>query len=385
MWGGAKIIKTSLTDSLDLTNYLSGLTIPNPQVLIVPTGCYGYVEDLAREIEGLTIIEDQNMQFSITSWEDDLWQLAKDTYAQLNEIAQMNSFTSLRKEEQEHIKKMLQVCAALQHEREKDGPWWRYNVTYTCLSQYNKNLCLMLQLLHKAQELSGWEEYLYIDENLHSMFNKAYQDALSSINEHPLLITKQEIKKMQMLYDAALEVCNGIRNSYGDLKILLQLTDTLKKNEWYVNVPDIQKVALDQAIEVAQTIVDKGEYDANLQQVKTTLEDAYHVALKSSIQQLVSQVKSYTETDIANIYSYLDGKKVVDEVIARVMAELDTDNYSSMLQIADSLQALFSNVKIEAEKYGAELQNAKQNANQLLTDVYTLQNETYKDIYPRYS
>lgn len=187
---------------------------------------------------------------------------------------------------------------------------------------------------------------------------------------------------MQMLYDAALEVCNGIRNSYGDLKILLQLTDTLKKNEWYVNVPDIQKVALDQAIEVAQTIVDKGEYDANLQQVKTTLEDAYHVALKSSIQQLVSQVKSYTETDIANIYSYLDGKKVVDEVIARVMAELDTDNYSSMLQIADSLQALFSNVKIEAEKYGAELQNAKQNANQLLTDVYTLQNETYKDIYP---
>ena len=91
------------------------------------------------------------------------------------------------------------------------------------------------------------------------------------------------------------------------------------------------------------------------------------------------------KTDIANIYSYLDGKKVVDEVIARVMAELDTDNYSSMLQIADSLQALFSNVKIEAEKYGAELQNAKQNANQLLTDVYTLQNETYKDIYPRYS
>lgn len=53
----------------------------------------------------------------------------------------------------------------------------------------------MLQLLHKAQELSGWEECLYIDENLHSMFNKAYQDALSSINEHPLLITKQEIKK----------------------------------------------------------------------------------------------------------------------------------------------------------------------------------------------
>ena len=29
------------------------------------------------------------------------------------------------------------------------------------------------------------------------------------------------------------------------------------QNEWYVNVPDIQKVALDQAIEVAQTIVDK--------------------------------------------------------------------------------------------------------------------------------
>ena len=457
LWEGAKIIKTSLTDSLELTNYLSGLTISTPQVLIVPTGCYDYaVEGIARDFEGLSIIEDQNMQFSLTSWEDDLWKLAKDAYAQLNEITQLSSFTSLKTDLQNRIKDMLRDCAALQKDREKEGNFSRYNVTYTCLSLYNENLCLMLPLLIHAQELNEREELLYIDENVYSDFNMAYQDALNSINEHPLLITKQEIKKLQLSYDAALAACNEIRNFhddlrnllqlaetlkenewygnvpdtqkaaldqaikdaqtivdeseydasfkpikaslqnaydavlascngikdfYDDLKNLLQLAETLKKNEWYGNVPDTQKVALDQAIEDAQATVDKGVYDASSQQVKTTLEDAYHVALKSSIQQLVSQVKSYTETDIANIYSYLDGKKVVDEVMAQVMAELDTDNYSSMLQIADSLQVVYNNVKIEAEKYGAELQSAKQNANQVVTNAHTLQNETYKDIY----
>ena len=458
LWDGAKIIKTSLTDSLELANYLSGLTISTPQVLIVPTGCYDYaVESIAREIEGLTIIEDHNnMQFSLTSWEDDLWKLAKDAYAQLNEITQLSPFTSIRTDVQNRINDMLRDCAALQKDREKKGDFSRYNVTYTCLSLYNENLCLMLPLLHKAQELNEWEEFLYIDEKVYSDFNMAYQDALNSINEHPLLITKQEIKKLQLSYDAAFAACNEIRKFHDDLRNLLQLAETLKKNEWYGNVPDTQKTALDQAIEDAQTIVDeseydasfkpikaslqnaydavlascngikdfyddlknllqlaeslkknkwygnvpnaqkvaldqaiedaqatvdKGVYDASSQQVKTTLEDAYHVALKSSIQQLVSQVKSYTETDIANIYSYLDGKKVVDEVMAQVMAELDTDNYSSMLQIADSLQVVYNNVKIEAEKYGAELQNAKQNANQVVTNAHTLQNETYKDIY----
>ena len=99
LWDGAKIIKTSLTDSLELANYLSGLTISTPQVLIVPTGCYDYaVESIAREIEGLTIIEDHNnMQFSLTSWEDDLWKLAKDAYAQLNEITQLSPFTSIER------------------------------------------------------------------------------------------------------------------------------------------------------------------------------------------------------------------------------------------------------------------------------------------------
>ena len=458
LWEGAKIIKTSLTDSLELANYLSGLTISTPQVLIVPTGCYDYaVEGVARDFEGLSIIEDHNnMQFSLTSWEDDLWKLAKDAYAQLNEITQLSSFTSLKTDLQNRIKDMLRDCAALQKDREKEGNFSRYNVTYTCLSLYNENLCLMLPLLIHAQELNEREELLYIDEKLFSDFNMAYQETFNSINEHPLLITKQEIKKLQLSYDAALAACNEIRNFhddlrnllqlaetlkenewygnvpdtqkaaldqaikdaqaivdeseydasfkpikaslqnaydavlascngikdfYDDLRNLLQLAETLKKNEWYGNVPDTQKAALDQAIEDAQATVDKGVYDASSQQVKTTLEDAYHVALKSSIQQLVSQVKSYTETDIANIYSYLDGKKVVDEVMARVMAELDTDNYSSMLQIADSLQVVYNNVKIEAEKYGAELQNAKQNANQLITNAHTLLNETYKDIY----
>ena len=458
LWDGAKIIKTSLTDSLELANYLSGLTISTPQVLIVPTGCYDYaVESIAREFEGLTIIEDHNnMQFSLTSWEDDLWKLAKDTYAQLSEITQLSSFTSLRADLQNRIKDMLRDCAALQKDREKEGDFSRYNVTYTCLSLYDENSCLMLSLLHKVQKLNEWEEFLYIDEKVYSDFNMAYQDALNSINEHPLLITKQEVKNLQLSYDAAFAACNEIRNFhddlrnllrlaetlkknewygnvpdtqktaldqaiedaqaivdeseydasfkpikaslqnaydavltscngfkdfYDDLRNLLQLAETLKKNEWYVNVPDIQKVALDQAIEDAQATVDEGVYDASSQQVKTTLEDAYHVALKSSIQQLVSQVKSYTETDIANIYSYLDGKKVVDEVMAQVMAELDTDNYSSMLQIADSLHVVYNNVKIEAEKYGAELESAKQNANQVVTNAHTLQNETYKDIY----
>ena len=114
LWEGARIIKTSLTDSLELANYLSGLTITNPQVLIVPTGCHDYaVESIARDFEGLTIIEDQNMQFSITSWKDDLWKLAQKAYAQLNEITQLSSFTSLRADLQNNIKKMLQNCAAL--------------------------------------------------------------------------------------------------------------------------------------------------------------------------------------------------------------------------------------------------------------------------------
>ena len=457
LWEGAKIIKTSLTDSLELTNYLSGLTISTPQVLIVPTGCYDYaVEGIARDFEGLSIIEDQNMQFSLTSWEDDLWKLAKDAYAQLNELTQLSSFTSLKTDLQNRIKDMLRDCAALQKDREKEGNFSRYNVTYTCLSLYNENLCLMLPLLIPAQELNEREELLYIDEKLFSDFNMAYQETFNRVKEHPLLITKQEFKKLQLSYDAALAACNEIRNFhddlrnllqlaetlkknewygnvpdtqktaldqaiedaqaivdeseydasfkpiksslqnaydavlascngikdfYDDLKNLLQLAETLKKNEWYASVPDTQKTALDQAIEDAQATVDKGVYDASSQQVKATLEDAYHVALKSSIQQLVSQVKSYTETDIANIYSYLDGKKVVDEVIARVMAELDTDNYSSILQIADSLQVVYNNVKIEAEKYGAELQSAKQYANQFVTNAHTLQNETYKDIY----
>ena len=457
LWDGAKIIKTSLTDSLELANYLSGLTISTPQVLIVPTRCHDYaVESLARDFEGLTIIEDHNMQFSITSWEDDLWKLAKDAYAQLNEITQLSSFTSLKTDVQYRIKDMLRDCATLQKDRDKKGPLSRYDVTYKCLSLYNENLCLMLPLLIHAQELNEREELLYIDEKLFSDFNMAYQETFNRVNEHPLLITKQEIKKLQLSYDAAFEACNEIRNFHDDLRNLLQLAETLKKNEWYGNVPDTQKTTLDQAIEDAQTIVDGSEYDASFkpikaslqnaydtvlascngikdfydalknllqlaetlkknewygnvpdtqktaldqaiedaqatvdegvydassQQVKTTLEDAYHVALKSSIQQLVSQVKSYTETDIANIYSYLDGKKVVDEVMAQVMAELDTDNYSSMLQIADSLHVVYNNVKIEAEKYGAELESAKQNANQVVTNAHTLQNETYKDIY----
>ena len=382
LWEGAKIIKTSLTDSLDLANYLSGLTISTPQVLIVPTGCYDYaVESVARDFEGLSIIEDQNMQFSLTSWEDDLWKLAKDAYAQLNEITQLSSFTSLKTDLQNRIKDMLRDCAALQKDREKEGNFSRYDVTYKCLSLYNENLCLMLPLLIPAQELNEREELLYIDEKLFSDFNMAYQETFNRVKEHPLLITKQEFKKLQLSYDAALAACNEIRNFHDNLRNLLQLAETLKKNEWYGNVPDTQKTALDQAIEDAQATVDKGVYDASSQQVKTTLEDAYHVALKSSIQQLVSQVKSYTETDIVNIYSYLDGKKVVDEVMAQVMAELDTDNYSSMLQIADSLQVVYNNVKIEAEKYGAELQNAKLNANQVVTNAHTLQNETYKDIY----
>ena len=449
LWDGAKIIKTSLTDSLELANYLSGLTITNPQVLIVPTGCHDYaVESLARDFEGLSIIEDQNMQFSITSWEDDLWKLAKGAYAQLNEITQSSSFTSLRTDLQNRIKDMLRDCTTLQKDREKRGNFSRYNVTYTCLSLYNENLCLMLPLLLKAQELHGEEELLYIDEKVYSDFNTAYQDAFNCIKEHPLLITKQEIKKMQMSYDAALAACNGIRNFYSDLRNLLQLADSLKKNEWYVKVPDSQKAALNQAIEDAQTIVDEEEYDASLQSIKTTLQNvydgvlawnrlnnllqlvdtlkkvvwydkvadaqkaaldqavgnvqtiineqnyegnwvqaetslqsAYQSAIKTGFQELVSQVKSYTETDIANIYPYLDGKKVLNEVMAQAMAELNTDNYSSMLQIADSLQATFDDVKIEAEKYNAELQSAKQNANQLVTDAITLQNETYKDIY----
>ena len=455
LWEGARIIKTSLTDSLELANYLSGLTITNPQVLIVPTGCHDYaVESIARDFEGLTIIEDQNMQFSITSWKDDLWKLAQKAYAQLNEITQLSSFTSLRADLQNNIKKMLQNCAALQ--KDGGGDLSRYYVTYKCLSQYDENLCLMLPLLLNAQELNEWEELLYIDEKVFSDFNMAYQETFNRVKEHPLLITKQEIKKLQLSYDAALAACNEIRNFHDDLRNLLQLAETLKKNEWYGNVPDTQKTTLDQAIEDAQTIVDGSEYDASFkpikaslqnaydtvlascngikdfydalknllqlaetlkknewygnvpdtqktaldqaiedaqatvdegvydassQQVKTTLEDAYHVALKSSIQQLVSLVESYTETDIANIYSYLDGKKVVDEVMAQVMAELDTDNYSSMLQIADSLQVVYNNVKIEAEKYGADLESAKQNANQFVTNAHTLQNETYKNIY----
>ena len=448
LWDGAKIIKTSLTDSLELANYLSGLTITNPQVLIVPTGCYDYVvKSKTREFEGLTIIEDHNMQFSITSWKDDLWKLAQKAYAQLNESSQLSSFTSLRADLQNSIKNMLQDCAALQKDRE-GGALSRYNVTYTCLSLYDENLCLMLSLLHKAQELHGGEEFLYIDEKVYSDFNTAYQDAFNCIKEHPMLITKQEIKKMQGPYDAALAACNGIRNFYTDLRNLLQLADSLKNNEWYVKVPDSQKTALDQAIEDAQTIVDEGEYDASLQPIKTTLQNvydgvlawnrlnnllqlvdtlkkvvwydkvadaqkaaldqavgnvqtiineqkyegnwvqaetslqsAYQSAIKTGFQELVSQVKSYTETDIANIYPYLDGKKVLNEVMAQAMAELNTDNYSSKLQIADSLQAAYDNVKIEAEKYNAELQSAKQNANQLVTDAFTLQNETYKDIY----
>ena len=448
LWGIAKIIKTSLTDSLEMANYLSGLTITNPRVLIVPKGCYDYaVESIAQEMEGLTIIEDHNMQFSITSWEDDLWKLAQKAYAQLNESSQLSSFTYLRTDVQNRIKNMLQDCTALQKGREKEGAFSRYDVTYKCLSLYNENLCLMLPLLVNVQELNEWEELLYIDEKLYSDFNMAYQDALCCINEHPLLIS-QEYKKMQMLYDAALAACNGIRNFYSDLRNLLQLADSLKKNEWYVKVPDSQKTALDQAIEDAQTIVDESEYDASLQPIKTTLQNvydgvlawnrlnnllqlvdtlkkvvwydkvadaqkaaldqavgnvqtiineqkyegnwvqaetslqsAYQSAIISGFQELVSQVKSYTETDIANIYPYLDGKKVLNEVMAQAMAELNTDNYSSMLQIADSLQATFDNVKIEAEKYNAELQSAKQNANQLVTDAITLQNETYKDFY----
>lgn len=122
LWDGAKIIKTSLTDSLELANYLSGLTITNPQVLIVPTGCYDYVvKSKTREFEGLTIIEDHNMQFSITSWKDDLWKLAQKAYAQLNESSQLSSFTSLGADLQNSIKNMLQDCAALQKDREGGG------------------------------------------------------------------------------------------------------------------------------------------------------------------------------------------------------------------------------------------------------------------------
>lgn len=195
LWDGAKIIKTSLTDSLEMVNYLSGLTITNPQVLIVPKGCYDYaVESVAQEMEGLTIIEDHNMQFSITSWEDDLWKLAQKAYAQLNESSQLSSFTYLRTDVQNRIKNMLQDCTALQKDREKEGALSRYDVTYKCLSLYNENLCLMLPLLVNVQELNEWEELLYIDEKLYSDFNMAYQDALYCINEHPLLI-RQEYKK----------------------------------------------------------------------------------------------------------------------------------------------------------------------------------------------
>ena len=51
------------------------------------------------------------------------------------------------------------------------------------------------------------------------------------------------------------------------------------------------------------------------------------------------------------------------------------------MQATDSLQTAYDNVKIETEKYNTELQSAKQNANQFVTDAITLQNETYKDIY----
>ena len=233
LWEGAKIIKTSLTDSLELVNYLSGLTISTPQVLIVPTGCYDYaVEGIARDFEGLSIIEDHNMQFSLTSWEDDLWKLAKDAYAQLNEITQLSSFTSLKTDVQYRIKDMLRDCAALQKDREKDEALSRYDVTYKCLSLYNENLCLMLPLLIHAQELNEWEELLYIDEKLYSDFNMAYQDALNWMNDndHSLLL-KQEYKNLQLSYDAAFAACNEIRNFHDDLRNLLQLAETLKKNE----------------------------------------------------------------------------------------------------------------------------------------------------------
>lgn len=88
---------------------------------------------------------------------------------------------------------MLRDCAALQ--KDGEGNLSGYNVTYTCLSLYNENLCLMLPLLLNAQELNEWEELLYIDEKVYSDFNMAYQETFNCIKEHPLLITKQEFKK----------------------------------------------------------------------------------------------------------------------------------------------------------------------------------------------
>ena len=380
LWDGAKIIKTSLTDSLELTNYLSGLTISYPQVLIVPTGCYRYVVDTAKKIKGLSVIEDHNMQFSLTSWEDDLWKLAQDSYTKLKEIPQLSFFTSLNEEDQDSIRKIIQDCAALQRERVDDGDMSRYNITYPSLC-YNENFCQMLQILDPAQKLMEWDEIQYIEDNLYSDFDLAYHNAFRIIKEEPLAISNQEIEKLQVSYDAALAACNGIRKFYDELSDLIKLADTLKAKEWYANVPESQKSSFDQAIEAAQTVVDEREYDASLQSVMTSLQDAYNAVLKNRLQQQVSMVEAYIENDIANIRSFLDGYNAVNDVMTQAKSELDTNNFSNMLQITDTLQVAYSNIKTEAEKYVAELQTAKQTANQLIAEANTLKNETYKDIY----
>ena len=84
-----------------------------------------------------------------------------------------------------------------------------------------------------------------------------------------------------------------------------------------------------------------------------------------------------------DIYPYLDVdiRKVYDEAVNMMQQMVTGYDKNAIVQAADSLQVVYNNVKIEAEKYGAELQNAKQNANQVVTNAHTLQNETYKDIY----
>ena len=224
-----------------------------------------------------------------------------------------------------------------------------------------------------ADSLKKNEWYVKVPDSQKTALDQAIENAQTIVDESEYDASLQPIKTtLQNAYDAVLA---------WNLNNLLQLADTLKKTAWYSKVADAQKTALDQAVRNVQTIVNEQNYEGNWVQAEASLQSAYQSAIKTGFQELVSQVKSYTETDIANIYPYLDGKKVLNEVLAQAMAELNTDNYSGMLQTADSLQAAYDNIKIEAEKYNEDLQSARQNANQLVTDAITLQNETYKDIY----
>ncbi len=77
----------------------------------------------------------------------------------------------------------------------------------------------------------------------------------------------------------------------------------------------------------------------------------------------------------------LDIRKVYDEAVNMMRQMVKGYDKNTIVQAADSLQVVYNNVKIEAEKYGAELQSAKQYANHFVTNAHTLQYEDYKDIY----